>query len=167
MTSFDLEIARLRQTITNASQRLAILEEATGSVDLTSVNARLALLEDNTGSAALTARVVTLEDNTGSYYSKIKTPTSGATYTVDSGADLDFILNVNTGFNNTLLLPSLASVLAGRKLLIKDFVGSASINNIIVTANGTDNIDEDKTLTIANNWASIGLYAGASRWSIT
>lgn len=109
---------------------------------------------------------VTGSISTNAFFVNVRTPASGATYTVDSQSTRDYILSINTAFNNSILLPALATFGAGRMLLLKDQVGSASINNILVTANGTENIDEDKTLTIGTNWAAVGLYAGSSRWLI-
>ena len=75
----------------------------------------------------------------------------------------DYLILVDTTSARTINL--LATPETGRTYVIKDNVGSASINNITVSGNGA-NIDGASTYVIITNYASITVIYNGTTWSV-
>lgn len=108
------------------------------------------------------AEGVGFEINTSLY---VNTNSITSDYTVDSTV-LDIVIFADT--TTAPLTITLPTHRAGRKIIIKDVAGNASINHITLARNGgAGNIDDyagDRT--IANNWASLTLISNGTIWAI-
>lgn len=84
-------------------------------------------------------------------------------YTIDSS---DFLIAVTdtTDAREITLLP--AADMENRILLIKDESGGAGTNNITVTPDGIETIDNASTQVISTNRGSLRLYSNGTTWFI-
>jgi hypothetical protein len=96
----------------------------------------------------------------GQYGTKSVTASSYAVLTTDTYIGINFAGGVS------IALPSGASVVQGKFLVLKDESGAAGINNITVNANGGDTIDGQSSFTLALNYGSITLLWNTNHWSI-
>ncbi len=94
-----------------------------------------------------------------------RTEVNTATYTVAGG---DYLLGVTYTATGavTINLPAAATVGAGAMFVIKDEGGSASLNNITIDPNGTEQIDGQATYTINTDGGSVTIYTDGSNWFI-
>jgi hypothetical protein len=76
----------------------------------------------------------------------------------------DYILHITTAVTS-LTLPT-AQVVSGRTIIVKDGVGNAVNDNIVIDTEGTETIDGQNTFTIDTNYESITLYCDGSNWFI-
>jgi hypothetical protein len=83
--------------------------------------------------------------------------------TYDLATD-DYILHVTTAVTS-LTLPT-AQVGSGRTIIVKDGVGNAVNDNIVIDTEGTETIDGQNTFTIDTNYESVTLYCDGSNWFI-
>ena len=124
-----------------------------------------------TGSAKITGTWVskvfsklTVEERTenrGAVFNNVKVITSFP-YTV---ADDDYIIIVEGSGTRTINLPAKADQL-GRTLIIKDGVGNASNNNIILDPNGSENINGSSTKTMQSDRKSVTIVCSTDQWQI-
>ena len=78
----------------------------------------------------------------------------------------EYVLGVNTAAAISILLDATAFA-DGQTLVIKDEVGSASINNITLLASGAQKIDADYTsVLIESPFGALSLYSDTSNWFI-
>jgi len=75
----------------------------------------------------------------------------------------DYMIIVDTSAARTINL--LASPTLGKTYIIKDYIGSASINNITVQGNGA-NIDGASSYLMNSNYSSITVIYNGTAWSI-
>jgi hypothetical protein len=66
----------------------------------------------------------------------------------------------------TLSLPAAAAVGAGKKYIIKDEAGNASVNNITVDPDGSELIDLSATYVMNVNYESITIVSNGTSWNI-
>jgi hypothetical protein len=74
-----------------------------------------------------------------------------------------------SGGAKTVNLQAAATAGTGRRIVVKDQSGNSGANNITVTPNGTEKIDEAATAVIASNYGSLTLVCGGTagnEWSI-
>ena len=126
--------------------------------------------------AGTSGRIALSVDNGGvnrpiaiSYNFAYSAPTSAATLTygteIPSAARLVDVTPFAGG--TTLNLPAGSSVTQGDTITIKDGAGTALANNIIVTPNGTDQIDGvNAAVTLNTNRAYITLFSDGTHWHI-
>jgi hypothetical protein len=88
-----------------------------------------------------------------------------AVTTHHTAAANEFILGVNTS-NPVSILFDASSFSGGQALLIKDEIGSASANNITLTASGGQTIDGASSIAIESPRASVNIYTDGSNWFI-
>ena len=133
------------------------------SVDLSPIEQRVAVLE------ALVAdhetRISVLESSSSVVVSGNLTwiVVSTTPYIV-TGHNIGLLVTTAT-LAITLRLPA-ASYYAGESIYIKDNSGNASANNITVTPNVTDTIDDDATLVIDADYAGVEIKSNGSGWEI-
>jgi hypothetical protein len=77
----------------------------------------------------------------------------------------DFYLGItDTTAARTVNLPPLNSVPLEQLYIVKDESGNASVNNITIDGNGTEQIDGALTRVINNNYGAVGILRGATAW---
>lgn len=79
---------------------------------------------------------------------------SGTIYTL---TETDNILHVTGTAGCTITIPTVL-ITDGRKITVKDAVGGAAANNIIITTEGSETIDGNATAVIDTNFNSLTLY---------
>jgi hypothetical protein len=85
-----------------------------------------------------------------------------------SASDTFVYLIVDTSAGRTLTLPAASAVTSGRIYFIKDALGQADTNSIVVTAAGSDTIDGAATFTIDIEYALFCFVSdGTSKWLIS
>ena len=85
------------------------------------------------------------------------TPTASKHYSINAdGSSVNFAIN----------LPALSTFTDGESIRIKFRARSAASNNIVITAQSTENIDGSNTYTLDNLHSSITLVAGSTEWEI-
>ena len=104
-----------------------------------------------------TGNTLTITNTFNLAYTEVNTSGSPVNYTV---LDTDDFISCDSSTGTiTITLP--ASTTVGREIVIKDRTGSASTNNISVTAGGTT-IDGQITYVFTDNYESIDLMFGSS-----
>lgn len=79
----------------------------------------------------------------------------------------DYYLGCNTNTAEvTLQLPKAADAQSGKKYIIKDETGNASIHNVVVLPNGSETIDGGSTYRLKVNFEAISLICDGSNWYI-
>jgi len=84
--------------------------------------------------------------------------TNGNTYLVDTGTDA-----------RTIALPELSAQLEDQVIWVMDKDNNASVNNITITPNGgesIDNVAESFIIDVSDGWVKLSGNAGAANWSI-
>lgn len=95
-----------------------------------------------------------------------RTSVSSSPYTVLS---TDIYLSVDcSGGAKTINLPAVATAGDGRVIVVKDASGDAAANNITITPNGAETIDEQANAILIANYVAINLMANTttSNWEI-
>jgi hypothetical protein len=122
-----------------------------------------------TGTAALGATTVTgalvagaataVNTLTGSF--TVTTRTTSASFTVDTG-QTDYIILVNTGSAVNITLPVPTN---GRRLIVKDIIGTAASNNITMLQHSTEKIEGlAASKILATNWGSWAFVSNGTDW---
>ena len=88
-----------------------------------------------------------------------------AVTTNHTAASDEFILGVDTS-NPVSILFDASSFSTGQALVIKDEVGNANSNNIVLTASGAQTIDGESSISIESPRASVNIYTDGSNWFI-
>lgn len=74
-------------------------------------------------------------------------------------------LLVNTSIPIEILLPDVSGYI-GESIFIKDDTGDAGTNNITITPNGADTIDDDSELVIDADYSGIEIKGAAEGWEV-
>jgi hypothetical protein len=69
---------------------------------------------------------------------------------------------VNATASLEIRLPAASGYSAGQYFTVKDEVGNASSNNIIVKTTGTDTIDGVSMVTLESPYAAVNIYSNGS-----
>jgi hypothetical protein len=137
--------------ISSTPQFAGLTIAGTGAVSIGSTTAGTM---NNVAIGGTTATTAKITGFTVGYASVTTTP---FTATADT-----YIIGVNRAGPVAITLPAGS---AGRRIMIKDESGNASVNNITITpASGT--IDGQATLVISANYAAYTLYSSGSNWFI-
>ena len=79
--------------------------------------------------------------------------------------DTDCIVSVTMSAATTVTLPNAANLTAGKKFIIKDAGGNASVNDLIIdTAGG--NIDGNASVTLDVNYSALTVYTDGTNYFI-
>jgi hypothetical protein len=92
-------------------------------------------------------------------------PSVITTYTSSGVIATDISLIDSTGGVMNMVLPN-ATGFSASKFTIKDKVGNALVNNIIINATASQVIDGSSTYTMTLNWESITLLSDGNNWFI-
>ena len=91
---------------------------------------------------------------------------AGTTYNV-LATDTTKVIGLSNTAARTITLPAANTIPSGVIFWIKDEAGTAGANNITVNRAGADTIDGNTSVTMTQNYQSIGLYSnGVSAWFI-
>jgi len=86
-----------------------------------------------------------------------------ANYTASTN---EFFLGVDTSAARSILLDA-TQFTNGQMIVIKDEIGSASVNNITLTASGSQTIDVDyASVAIESPFGAVNLYSDTANWFI-
>lgn len=133
-------------------------------VDLSVLEQRVANLEASV--ASLASRMDAVEEA-----SSVSVTTEGITWKAVSTTPYIVtghgigLLVVTTTLAITIRLPA-ASGYAGETIYIKDDSGNAGTNNITVTPDGTDTIDDDPSLVIDSDYAGVQIKSNGTGWEV-
>lgn len=98
-------------------------------------------------------------DNSPGVLSTRKVTSSGNILTTDS------VILVDTSAAVTLTLLT-AAVADGKSYTVKDYIGSASVNNISFATEGSELIDGSSTMTINQNFGAVTLICDGTNWFV-
>lgn len=99
----------------------------------------------------------------GNFYQKSQAFSGPVTVDLH-GISANLVYIDSTGGAINVLLP--ADSTFGRTITIKDMMGTSSVNNITITPDGLDTIDDDPTYVISGDYDSITLTSQAGGWRI-
>jgi len=112
------------------------------------------------GSLLVNGNSVVLSSSNVSY----NTRTITASYSI---ANDDYFVGVDTNYTGIVVtLPTLASTNNGRILVIKDLMGLADVNQIIVSASSGEQIDLEPFTTLDIDHVAITVYKDTTGWFI-
>jgi hypothetical protein len=96
----------------------------------------------------------------GQYGTKSVTASSYVVLNTDTYVGINFAGGVS------IALPSGATVVQGKFIILKDESGAASTNVITVNANGADTVDGQASFILSLNYGSVTLLWNTNHWSI-